>query len=156
MSLGHSPALGGLRPSIGRVGLLVLVAMVLAACTLDHPAGPMGRGMHGGQAQSADPAPTPDPAARELGVVAGDYWFDPPTLALDAGETVNLTLRNEGRIYHDLSLADLGFVLGADPGQRVVGALTVAEPGRYDFVCSVPGHAEAGMRGTLVVGEEPA
>jgi uncharacterized cupredoxin-like copper-binding protein len=28
---------------------------------------------------------------------------------------------------------------------------TPSQPGEYEFFCSVPGHKEAGMRGTMVV-----
>ena len=132
MSLGDSPAQGGLRPSIGHVGLLVLVAMVLAACTVDHPAGPMGRGMHGGPARSNEPAPTPNPDARELDVVAGDYWFDPPTLALDAGDLPAWRLDDALRSGH-------ARVVGGSPTTAIVapligrhsvlGTLTIATTG---------------------------
>ena len=44
-----------------------------------------------------------------------------------------------------------GFELGADPGQSISGALTTERPGTYEFICSVPGHANLGMRGTITV-----
>jgi uncharacterized cupredoxin-like copper-binding protein len=42
-------------------------------------------------------------------------------------------------------------MLDAAAGQQASGSLTVDEPGTYGFLCSVPGHAGAGMRGSLIV-----
>jgi uncharacterized cupredoxin-like copper-binding protein len=41
--------------------------------------------------------------------------------------------------------------VGARPGQTNDVRVRLDAPGRWTFVCTVPGHAEAGMRGTLVV-----
>jgi len=113
--------------------------------------GPMHPGMH--QPDGNDPqAPSPVVGAPVLLIAATDFRFDPDELSIRTGQTVNLTLDNRGRLYHDLTIEDLGFVLTANSGERSSGALSVRQPGRYRFVCSVPGHAEAGMRGTLVVG----
>ena len=40
----------------------------------------------------------------------------------------------------------------AGAGETVEVTLTVPGPGSYPFVCTFPGHAVAGMSGTLVVG----
>ena len=45
----------------------------------------------------------------------------------------------------------------AGPGERVQVTFTVpAAPGEYPFLCTFAGHYQAGMKGTLVVGEDPA
>jgi plastocyanin len=102
---------------------------------------------------SADP---PVAGAETVAVVATDLRFAPTTVTVTAGIAVNLTLVNDGRVFHDLTVPALGFVLDADPGERASGSLTVDEPGTYTFECSVPGHAEAGMQGTLVVEGDPS
>ncbi len=130
-------------------GLSALVILVLGGCM----GGPIGPGMHGRGTGNDAQAPSPLSGASELVVVADDFSFEPDELRLRAGETVNLTLDNRGGLYHDLSIEDNGFVLTADVGELASGALTVSAPGRYRFVCSVPGHAEAGMTGTLIVEE---
>lgn len=130
-------------------GFSGLVILVLGGCM----GGPIGPGMHGRGAGNDAQAPSPLSGASELLVVADDFSFEPDELRIRAGETVNLTLDNRGGLYHDLSIEDNGFVLTADAGERASGALTVPAAGRYRFVCSVPGHAEAGMTGTLVAEE---
>ena len=54
---------------------------------------------------------------------------------------------------HNLRIegTDLQFPI-VEEGDAVVGALTVAEPGDYRMVCTVPGHEAAGMVSTLRVG----
>lgn len=42
------------------------------------------------------------------------------------------------------------------PGSSETLKLGDLEPGTYDFICAVPGHAESGMKGTLVVQEGAA
>jgi len=146
------------------MGLLLVAAVTVQACTAT-PFGGMGRGgmgqmgggmmgggmMGGGEGRSRENAPSPQPDATETRVVAGDLFFKPDELHLKAGQTVNLTLDNQGAILHDLTIGELDFALVAAPGTSSSGALTVSEPGRYDFICSVPGHAQAGMTGTLIV-----
>jgi uncharacterized cupredoxin-like copper-binding protein len=39
----------------------------------------------------------------------------------------------------------------ARPGQTTSIRFRLDTPGRYAVVCSAPGHADGGMRGTLVV-----
>ncbi len=113
------------------------------------PHGWMHRWMHGTPATLPDP---PVPAAPEVEVVARDLSFSPAEVRVEAGTTVNLVLRNEGAVLHDLTIPALGFRLEAPPGATAAASLTVPAPGRYPFFCSVPGHAEAGMTGVLVAG----
>ena len=134
-----------------RLGAMVLVALIVGGC-MGGPMGPMGQPMHGPARGNDTGAPSPRSGAVELVVVALDFSFAPAELRLAIGETVNLTLDNRGRLFHDLTIDELDFVLPAEAGSRSSGALTVLRAGRYRIVCSVPGHAEAGMSGVLVVG----
>lgn len=150
---------GVLRP-IGVLAGVIAVGFVVQACGVAGVGGmeSMGGGMmnggmmgDGGRFEGATAAPPVD-AAVEVRVVAGDMYFDPSQLQLTPGEAVNVTLDNRGAAFHDFTVPELGFMLAADGGAQARGALTAAEPGIYDFLCSVPGHAQAGMTGTLTVG----
>lgn len=83
-----------------------------------------------------------------------DFAFRPASIRVKAGDPVNLRLVNSGRITHDLYVPALGFQVTVAPGQEVVAELPAAPPGTYEFYCTLPGHREAGMRGTLVVDEQ--
>jgi uncharacterized cupredoxin-like copper-binding protein len=66
--------------------------------------------------------------------------------------TVNFT--NQSAVPHDVALED-------EAGETIAETETVAEgsdsttaelkPGKYTFYCTVPGHRQAGMEGTLTV-----
>ena len=87
--------------------------------------------------------------AREVTIAAGEMWFDPDTLEVAADEPTNVTVVNDGDVFHDLTIDELDLRIDVDPGQRVTAGLEIEEAGEYDYYCSVPGHAGAGMRGTL-------
>lgn len=67
---------------------------------------------------------------------------------------VEVHLTNESAVPHDVAIEDEG---GKEVGKTEVIAededsTTVnLKPGEYTFYCSVPGHREAGMEGTLTV-----
>lgn len=89
--------------------------------------------------------------ADEVEIVATDFAFSPDVVTVVAGEPVNITLRNDARGQHDIALPDLGFRVLARGGESASGGLTIAEPGTYELVCSIPGHRDQGMRMTLEV-----
>jgi plastocyanin len=103
-----------------------------------------------------DSSEPPAPGARE--VVMTDYAYDPKDLTADRGDT--LTVVNEGGIAHNLTIEK-----GPDPRKEtdeLTGTssflkgkrenLEIDLPsGRYAMVCTVPGHRELGMTGTLRV-----
>ncbi|HEX2037259.1 MAG TPA: cupredoxin domain-containing protein [Chloroflexota bacterium] len=65
---------------------------------------------------------------------------------------MRLTLRNDGRIPHDFTLTEgvrrrVSVVAG--PEQSASATFTIERPGTYRFVCAQPGHAQAGMIGTI-------
>lgn len=134
-------------------GLIVagLIGSVVIAANFDHSFMDMGSmmGMMGGN--SGRDGGAPREGAPEEVVVAADFSFAPSTITVAAGEPVNLVLQNDGSIFHTLTIAELDFELRANAGDEIGGAVTPPQPGRYEFVCSVPGHASQGMRGTLVV-----
>lgn len=120
--------------------------------TMPFSGGHMAGGHMGSSTDSAGP---PVAGATTVEVVASDMAFDPALVTIPQAEEINIRLRNSGQAFHDLTIPALGFVLGAEAGETVTGSLRVAEAGTYEFVCSVPGHEAAGMRGELVV-EPPA
>ncbi len=65
---------------------------------------------------------------------------------------VVLTFTNDDPVFHDWMVAGLANVdAGARPGQTQRIRFRIDTPGTYRILCSVEGHAEAGMVGRLVV-----
>ena len=61
-------------------------------------------------------------------------------------------MTNSGSQVHNLSFPALSKDSGdIQPGQTATMDLGVLAAGTYDMVCTIAGHAAAGMTGTLVV-----
>ncbi len=84
---------------------------------------------------------------------AGQFRFVPDRIEVRPGQTISLRVVNQGASVHDLAVPDLGVETGQiDPGQEATLTLTApSTPGEYRFICTIPGHEQLGMRGTLVV-----
>ena len=138
------------------IALAALTAgsLLLAACgddddqmAGDMPA--MDDDGHGGDGHDEDNSAVAD-GAREIEVTATDFAFDPDEITAEAGEDLAIVLTSED-ILHDFTIDELDAHVVADRGETAEGGVTADEPGTYDFYCSVPGHREAGMEGTLTV-----
>jgi len=93
-----------------------------------------------------------DAGATSLAVTAKDVRFTPAEVHIKADEFTVLTFSNADPVFHDWSVEGLANVdVPARPGQTARLRFRVDEPGTYQIICTVPGHAEAGMTGTLVV-----
>ena len=93
-----------------------------------------------------------DAGATQLTVAARDVRFTPADVRVTAGQTAALTFRNDDPVFHDWEVQGLANVdAGARPGQTRKIRFTIDDAGTYRILCTVPGHAEAGMVGTLVV-----
>lgn len=108
-------------------------------------------GWAGGGPRSAAPTEAPIAGAQAVRVTATDLRFDTAEIRLPSGTAVNLTLANGGRLPHDLSVPKLGIQIVAAAGETRTAGLRDLAPGRYDAYCSVPGHADAGMRTIVFV-----
>lgn len=146
-------------------GALLVLAMLVGAMLVGatgsasgapvtgFPMGPgmMGPGMMG--FGSSGPASSPIPGASEVRVEALNFGFSPSEVHLPKNADVNLTLSVPAAngVVHDFTVPALGIHVVANPGETRTVGLRGLPAGRYDAFCSVPGHAEAGMRATVVV-----
>jgi plastocyanin len=84
---------------------------------------------------------------------SGQLKYDTTSLTAKAG-TDSFEFTNESPLSHNFTIEDKsGKTVGSTPtftgGTKSVN-LTL-QPGTYKFLCTVPGHAAAGMQGTLTV-----
>jgi plastocyanin len=122
-----------------------------AASTPSTPAAPP-------KATTGTPAPPSSPAvgaSTALKLAAdpgGQLSYDTKQLAAKAGK-VTIAMANMSPIEHNVAVAKGATVLGATPTfQGASRTLTLnLKPGTYTFYCTVPGHRQAGMEGTLTV-----
>ena len=105
-----------------------------------------GNGHMGGHDESSDVASD----ARRIEVTATSFEFDPDEIRVEAGEDVAIVLTSED-ILHDFTIDELDAHVAADRGKTKEGGFTADKPGRYTYYCTVAGHRDAGMEGTLVV-----
>ena len=137
---------------LGALCLIVASSLLVAACG-------------GGGDDSAAQAPAPpkstteqQPAPNSTGTVSlaakGDQLkFDTDQLTAKAGKlTVKFT--NDSALSHDVTLINgankiLGHSPTFDGGSKSFNV--TLKPGTYTYYCSVPGHRQAGMQGTLTV-----
>jgi plastocyanin len=78
--------------------------------------------------------------------------FDTTELSAKAGE-VTIDFDNPSALEHDVAIEQNGKQIAISEtiakGKTSVSA--DLQPGTYTFLCTVPGHAEAGMEGTLTI-----
>ena len=83
---------------------------------------------------------------------AGQLAYDTKQLSAKAGK-VTIEMTNMSPVEHDVAVAQGTSVVGQTPvfagGSKSV-TITL-KPGTYTFYCTVPGHRQAGMEGTLTV-----
>ncbi len=63
---------------------------------------------------------------------------------------VTFKVTNTGTIVHDFEIAGKK-TKNLSPGQSDTLRVTLAKAGRYPFLCTLKGHAAAGMKGVLTV-----
>ncbi|MEW5991292.1 MAG: multicopper oxidase domain-containing protein [Chloroflexota bacterium] len=135
------------------LALTTAVALVAVACAPAAGA-PTWTYTPGGAAGAASPAPGQGGTAAgevlgQLAVEAFDLGFTPAELSVAEPGRYAVTLTNSGAIPHDLTFAD-GTTGLANGGEAVTLEVDVPAGG-LAFVCSIPGHADAGMQGAITV-----
>jgi plastocyanin len=140
------------RRLLGIAFIVLLGTAFLAGCG-DDDDDHMGSGMSGNAPHgmgTTDENRAVVPGAREIPVVADSLTFAPQKIDLRAGEDVTIVLISKD-LAHDFVVEDVGHIVHAGRGKTRRGGLTIDEPGKYDFWCSVDGHREGGMTGTITV-----
>lgn len=95
---------------------------------------------------AADPART---GATKVTVVMKEFRFTLATHSVHTG-TVVFRLVNRGHLRHDFKIAGRKSARIA-PGKHGLLHVVFRRAGRYPYVCTVAGHAQAGMKGVLLV-----
>ena len=155
---------------------LLAAAIVLAAPAIDAH-GPEKHAPKAKQAVSAEEHPwgregDPKKASRTIAVdMSDDMRFRPDRLEIKAGETVRFVVANKGKLMHEMVIGteaelkkhaelmrkhpgmehDEPYMAHVSPGKREQIAWTFTRPGTFMYGCLIPGHWEAGMKGTIVV-----
>jgi plastocyanin len=82
----------------------------------------------------------------------GGLSFEPSELSAEAG-TVTIDYDNPSPVDHSIAIESGGQTLDeSETGTNTTLTATAdLEPGEYVYYCSVPGHREGGMEGTLTV-----
>jgi uncharacterized cupredoxin-like copper-binding protein len=100
-----------------------------------------------------------------------DMRFSPNRITVKLGETVRLVAINSGKVLHEIVIGtpeelahhaelmkkhpnmehDEPYMAHVDPGKKGDIVWTFNRAGSFEFACLIPGHFEAGMRGTIVV-----
>ena len=103
--------------------------------------------------------------------MSDDMRFAPHHLDIRLGETLRLRADNKGKVMHEIVIGtpaelaahaemmkkhpnmehDEPYMAHVSPGQRSDIVWTFNRAGDFEFACLLPGHFEAGMRGTIRV-----
>ena len=88
-------------------------------------------------------------ADRELLLGVSDLTYSTRSLRAQAGE-LHLAFANTDAVPHTFTIEALDVEVEAGGGEAARLTFT-AEPGSYDFICTIPGHDTPSMRGVLTV-----
>ena len=115
--------------AIAAVALSALAVIQTAAARIDSPA-------------TATAAPDQ--------VKSGEFFFKLATKSEAKPGKVTFVVKNVGHVLHDFSIQGKKTPLVA-PGKTATLVVTFKKKGKFTYLCTVPGHAEAGMKGVFTV-----
>jgi len=147
-------------------GLAIVLTVGLAGCGgaadpqwtyAPAPTGDVAVGQPTTAPASQAPAASRAPSGGVLGtleVTGVDLGFEPANMIVDTAGDYEVKLVNTGSILHDITFPD-GTTIQANAGETA-SAVVAVPAGGLSFICSIPGHADAGMKGTISVKGEAA
>jgi nitrite reductase (NO-forming) len=89
----------------------------------------------------------------KVDLIANDIEWNITTINAKVNQQIEITVTNAGALDHDLVIDELGVDILLAPGDTEVVSVTVDHAGTIQYICSIPGHEEAGMVGEIVVTE---
>ena len=123
-----------------RVVAVVALGVMLAACSGSD-----------GSGSSSYKEPT-GPAVATVSLESGNTFFKPDKVTASPPGIIEMKLKNIESGIHDLVIRDVpGFQLEVSGEGDTVSRKVKLAKGKYEFYCTIPGHEEAGMKGTLTV-----
>ncbi|MDR3560216.1 MAG: copper-containing nitrite reductase [Negativicutes bacterium] len=148
--------------------VLLLAALGLSACSAG-PAGPAaGPAMANMSNSNSAGQPATVSFTLKTGMADGKMAFTGvggkidgmvnPTLQVNPGDTVAITLVDGDGIQHDISFPDFNATSSFinSQGSQTSLSFTASKSGTFAYFCTVPGHRQAGMEGQLIVGQAVA
>lgn len=110
--------------------------------------------------------------------MSDDMRFRPARIEVKEGETIRFVVRNAGKVLHEMVIGtgkelaehaalmqkfptmehDEPYMTHVKSGRKGDIVWNFNRPGTFQFACLIPGHFEAGMKGTIVVtpnGKQP-
>lgn len=93
-----------------------------------------------------------DVETREITIVGSEFSFSPAQITVKAGQKVKIIFENNGKAPHNLVIEELGIstkVIGNGETNSI--EFIASTQGKFDIICSVPGHKELGMKAELTV-----
>lgn len=92
-----------------------------------------------------------DTTEKTFDLTGGNYYFVPNKITVNQGDKVTFILTNAGGT-HDLLIDELGVKTPIiKTGESATVTFTADKKGTFEYYCSLPGHREKGMVGTLTV-----
>ena len=156
-----------MRTHLPRLALVAALALALTGCAsakgptwtyapaADSPAVGAAAPASAAPAAAAPAASMAPMGGQAIEIDAFDLGFKPAAITVAAPGMYDVTFKNTGSTAHDVTFSD-GTKIAADGGQTTTGMVTVPAGG-LTFLCSIPGHAAAGMTGAVTVsGAAPA
>ena len=112
-------------------------------------------GVAGGiYAPGGDASPVKSDATVKITVRASEFKFVLSRRSVPVGTTVVFNVVNTGKITHDFKIFGKKTRTLAPKGKAVL-RVVFKKKGRYPYVCTIFGHAKAGMKGVFAVGVAP-
>ena len=134
----------------GRAALVVASVLVTSAALVGWGRSSPARGealavapMHNGGIQA--PATTPT-----IQVRGGEFFFRLSAKSVAKPGKVTFVFRNVGHVQHDFKINGRRTPL-IQPGKTARLVVTFKKKAKYTYLCTVPGHAAAGMKGAFTV-----
>jgi len=146
------------RRKAHRNGVLCLAAIAAVASVVAGCGGSSGSGTTTSAAASTQGQTSTGTATTVNGTTvlniqasASELAYVPNQLSAPAGR-ITIRMTNPSQLQHSIALAVNGISPGPVVGNGGVSEVTATlAAGTYTFYCTVPGHRQAGMTGTLTV-----
>ena len=153
---------------LAAAALLAASGVALAHGTRAHNDGPNLERVEKAFGRTGDPKKV----TRTIHISGDDSMrYSPSQITVRQGETIRFVVANQGKIFHEVVLGtmdelrehaewmrkhptmehDAPYMVHLPPGKKGEMIWQFTVPGEFYFACLIPGHFEAGMKGSITV-----